>query len=273
MNKVDQPIGIFDSGIGGLTVAAEVKKMLPSEQIIYFGDLAHLPYGDKSSAAIQAYSIKICDFLLSKGCKVILMACNSASSAAYELVLEYVGSRALVVNVVDPVVNYFRDCDLKSIGLIGTKRTVESGVYSQKLGKINPKLTLHALATPLLVPMIEEGFYLNRISDEIIKEYLNREELKDIDALILGCTHYPVIQDQIDRYYDESGNGHVRILDSAKLVTDHLRCRLEHENLTRKTDAKAMDEFYSSDITDSFEKATAIFFGKEIHMDKYVLWE
>ena len=103
------PIGIFDSGIGGLTVASAVKKELPNEQIIYFGDIAHLPYGDKSTAAIQAYSIKITQLLLERGCKLILIACNSASAAGYELVKEYVGKKAKVLNVIDPVIDYLRE--------------------------------------------------------------------------------------------------------------------------------------------------------------------
>src|SRR5687767_15435011 len=124
-----QPIGIFDSGIGGLTVAHAIKKLLPFENMIYFGDTAHLPYGDKSEAAIQAYSVKIADILLQKGCKVIVIACNSASSAAYELLKEYVRRDIHIINVIDPMVNYvnshFQD---KHVGLIGTKRTVQSGV-------------------------------------------------------------------------------------------------------------------------------------------------
>jgi glutamate racemase len=122
MNK-NQPIGIFDSGIGGLTVAHAVSTLLPHEDLIYFGDTAHLPYGDKSSAAIQSYTVKICDLLLKQNCKVILIACNSASSAAYHLAKEYVGSKAKVINVIDPVITYISlHLDNKTIGLIGNCR-------------------------------------------------------------------------------------------------------------------------------------------------------
>ncbi|MEJ0056532.1 MAG: aspartate/glutamate racemase family protein [Bacteroidota bacterium] len=128
-----QPIGIFDSGIGGLTVAHAIRQMMPNENLIYFGDTAHLPYGDKSEAAIQAYSIKIADVLMKKNCKVIVIACNSASSAAYELLKEYVQHSVKVINVIDPMVSLvsenFHDC---TVGLIGTKRTVQSGIYAKR---------------------------------------------------------------------------------------------------------------------------------------------
>src|SRR5688572_28942509 len=181
------PIGIFDSGIGGLTVAHAIKKALPSEDMIYFGDTAHLPYGDKSEAAIQAYSIKIADILLKKGCKVIVIACNSASSAAYELLKEYVRRDTHIINVIDPMVAYVVDhYPSKNIGLIGTKRTVQSGIYHKKLSELGKNITLHSLATPLLAPMIEEGFFNNQISHEIIAQYLADPTLQNIDALILA---------------------------------------------------------------------------------------
>jgi glutamate racemase len=155
----NQPIGIFDSGIGGLTVAHAVNTLLPQESIIYFGDTAHLPYGDKSTAAIQSYTIKIADVLLKNNCKVILIACNSASAAAYQLVKEYVGSRAKVLNVIDPAVQYVaKKYQGKTIGLIGTKKTVSSNVYRKRLDKTNSDIELKALATPLLVPMMKKVF-------------------------------------------------------------------------------------------------------------------
>src|SRR5688572_6317701 len=167
-----QPIGVFDSGIGGLTVARAIRDLLPNENMIYFGDTAHLPYGDKSEAAIQAYSIKIADVLVNKGCKVLVIACNSASSAAYELLKEYVRKDIHIINVIDPMVELVLSrFGGKSVGLIGTKRTVQSGVYIRKIEEAQKNTSVHSLATPLLVPMIEEGFFNNRISDEIISKY------------------------------------------------------------------------------------------------------
>src|SRR5688572_28103728 len=152
-----QPIGVFDSGIGGLTVAHAIRNHLPNESMIYFGDTAHLPYGEKSEAAIQAYSVKIADVLLKKRCKVIVIACNSASSAAYELLREYVGKNVRIINVIDPMVQLVAESFAgKQVGLIGTKRTVQSGVYVRKINELNKNIKVHSLATPLLAPMIEE---------------------------------------------------------------------------------------------------------------------
>lgn len=269
MNRASDPIGIFDSGIGGLTVARAVKNVLPNESIIYFGDTAHLPYGDKSTAAIQAYSIKICDIFLQRNCKVILIACNSASAAATDLVKEYVGKRAKVFNVIEPAVNYIRETYHDStIGLIGTKQTVGSGVYESKINALQNNLRLNSIATPLLVPMIEEGFLQGTISQDIINEYLKKPALQEISALILGCTHYPLIKDQVSNYY----NGKVEIIDSSEIVAKSLKAYLEY-NLLANTSENPNDHFIVSDFTDSFEELTKLFFGEQVHLEKFKLWE
>jgi glutamate racemase len=264
----DQPIGIFDSGIGGLTVAHAIQKALPNESMIYFGDTAHLPYGDKSAAAIQAYSIKIADVLLKMNCKVIVIACNSASSAATELLKEYVGKRAHIINVIDPmvslVVNKFSG---KRVGLIGTKRTVQSNVYAQKLHALDESITLQQLATPLLVHMIEEGFFDNRISHDIIAQYLNDPVLEGIDSLILACTHYPLIKKEIGDFYKQQ----INVLDSSEEVAESLRKYLVENDLLNKT--KPQHKFLVSDYTDSFEASTRLFFGEVVHLEKHRLWE
>lgn len=263
------PIGIFDSGIGGLTVAYAVTTLLPNENIIYFGDTAHLPYGDKSSSAIQAYSIKICNVLLQQKCKVILIACNSASAAAYELVREYVGSKAKVMNVIDPVIDYLSiTYSEKTIGLIGTKQTVNSNIYKKKVDNLAKEITLKSLATPLLAPMIEEGFFNNTISESIIQEYLRNIVLDDIEALILGCTHYPLIKTQIEHYYQ----GKVNVLDTSEIVAKSVEKYLsENQNLNVMN--AHIKHFYVSDYTKSFENSTKIFFGEQIHLEHYPLWE
>ena len=264
----EQPVGIFDSGIGGLTVAHAIKKMMPLESLVYFGDTAHLPYGDKSEAAIQAYSIKIADVLLKNNCKVIVIACNSASSAAYELLKEYVHQDVMVINVIDPMVGWvgetYHDCD---IGLIGTKRTVQSGIYAKKIAALDNNIKLHSLATPLLVPMIEEGFFNNKISHEIIEEYLKDSVLQNIEALILGCTHYPLIKNEIRAIY---GNK-IDILDSSEVVAHALFNNLKSRDLLN-TSKGQNDRFLVSDYTDSFEASTKLFFHSAVHLEKHPLW-
>ncbi|WP_324677282.1 glutamate racemase [Hymenobacter sp. GOD-10R] len=266
-----RPIGVFDSGIGGLTVARAVNRVLPHERLIYFGDTAHLPYGDKSQAAIQAYSIKICDLLLRQQCKVILIACNSASAAAYELVREYVGSKARVLNVIDPIVAHIGEVYAgRTVGLIGTKQTVNSNVYKKKIDDLDANVQLQSLATPLLVPMIEEGFFENNISDNIIRTYLANPHLDGIDALVLGCTHYPLIQEEIKAYYQ----GRVAVLDASDVVAQHVKAYLLDHQLAAPTTANSPEHlFYVSDFTRSFEESTRIFFGYQVRLEHYPLWE
>jgi glutamate racemase len=264
-----QPIGIFDSGIGGLTVAHAILKSLPYERMIYFGDTAHLPYGDKSEAAIQAYSVKIADVLLKMECKVIVIACNSASSAAYELLKEYVGQRAHIMNVIDPMVTLVTDGFAnKNVGLIGTKRTVQSNVYARKIKEANKNITLHSVATPLLVHMIEEGFFHNRISRDIIDQYLSDPSLHHIDALILACTHYPLIKQELSEYY----KGTVSVLDSSEAVAASLHEYLKDNDLLNNTPHPS-HQFLVSDYTESFEASTKLFFGEVVHLEKHRLWE
>ncbi len=236
--------------------------------MVYFGDTAHLPYGDKSEAAIQAYSIKIADVLLKKGCKVIVIACNSASSAAYELLKEYVRS-VKIINVIDPmvslVVNQYKD---KSVGLIGTKRTVQSGVYLRKIEEAKKNIVLHSLATPLLAPMIEEGFFDNQISHEIIAQYLTDLKLRHIETLILACTHYPLIKKEINEFY----NGNLPILDSSEVVAASLKRYLNEKQLLNTSLTKPHHQFLVSDFTPSFEASTRLFFQEEVHLEKHPLW-
>jgi glutamate racemase len=269
ISKQIKPIGIFDSGIGGLTVAHAIKKVLPNENMIYFGDTAHLPYGDKSEAAIQAYSIRIANILLQKGCKVIVIACNSASSAAYELLKEYVRKDTHIINVIDPMVALVTQQFLgKNIGLIGTKRTVQSGVYARKIQEIDQHITLHSLATPLLAPMIEEGFFNNQISHEIIAQYLSDSVLQNIDGLILACTHYPLIKKEIGQFYDSNMN----ILDSSEVVALALKNYL-HDHDLLNPEQNATDHFLVSDYTESFESSARMFFHESVHLEKHLLWD
>ncbi len=267
-DKRRRPIGIFDSGIGGLTVAHAIRTLLPDEDLIYFGDTAHLPYGDKSEAAIQVYSIKIADILLTKGCKVIVIACNSASSASYELLKEYVRTDTHVINVIDPMVELItRDLRGRTIGLIGTKRTVQSGVYGRKIEEASLDINLRSLATPLLAPMVEEGFFNNQISHEIIAQYLSDPVLADIEALVLACTHYPLIKKEINEYY----GGKMRILDSSEVVAKALQTYLTLEGLLN-TPHPATHHFLVSDFTDSFESSARMFFHESVKLEKHSLW-
>ncbi len=268
MSTNNKPIGLFDSGVGGLTVAHAISSLLPEEQLCYYGDTAHLPYGDKSKETIVGYSIRIADFLLAKGCKIILIACNSASTNAYEEVKAHVGDRASVLNVVIPVIESVAGLEnISTIGVIGTKATIESKSYQNGISKFNPSLTVCSMATPLFVPMIEEGFVFDDISNAIIRAYLSRKELMDIDTLILGCTHYPIIRNQISRYY----NFEVNVLDTSRIVAEYLRNFLtEHDMLASRKAGNNV--FFISDRTPSFETIASMFFSEKIELKKQSIW-
>lgn len=262
------PIGIFDSGIGGLTVASAIHKLLPNEELVYFGDTAHLPYGDKSPEAIKYFSLKIAQFLLDKQCKMIVIACNTASSLAYNDLVEFIGDKIPVLNVIDPVVDFVAaEKQLKHVGVIGTKATINSDLYAKKLKLARPGIEVKSLATPLLAPMIEEGFFSNTISKTVIHSYLSSPKLKNIDSLILACTHYPLIQAEIEEFYHEK----VTIINSAAIVAQSVQKKLAELHLLNKSGAKKL-QFFVSDYTSSFEKSTKLFFGEKIHLKLKNIW-
>ena len=252
-------------------MAHALHTLLPSEQLIYYGDTVHLPYGDKSRETIIGYSLGIADFLLKQDCKVILIACNSASSNAFEEVKAHVGERALVMNVIDPVVENVCSArsTIRSVGIIGTKATIASGSYERKIAESHyaPKPQVNSLATPLLVPMIEEGFVFDDISNAIIRSYLSRNELDGIDSLILGCTHYPIIRNQISRFF----NFDVNVLDTSRIVAEAVKAELVSRDLL-SSGAVAANQFYVSDHTPYFETIANMFFNEKISLVKNNIW-
>lgn len=262
-----QPIGIFDSGVGGLTVAHAIKQILPGESLVYFGDTAHLPYGDKSAESIRSYSHRITQFLLEHDAKVVLVACNSASASAFDYLKEEFKNKTILIDVIDPVVDHISTRNFKKIGIIGTKRTISSGTYERKINEKSPDSAVVSLATPLLVPMIEEGFIFDDISNAIIRAYLSNESLSGIEALILGCTHYPIIKNQISKIF----NFDVEVIDSARIVSIILRNILEKNDLLNDS-GKARDLFFISDYTPYFGKIARMFFEGEINLQKADIW-
>jgi glutamate racemase len=268
ISKNAEPIGIFDSGIGGLTVASAIHRIMPNESLVYYGDTAHLPYGDKSKELIAEFSLRITRFLLEeKKCKAIVIACNTASAAAYEPLRDQYKGVIPVINVIDPMIEaVIADDSIQRLGIIATKTTISSGVYQEKLTRRKPQLPFAAMATPLLASMIEEGFYDNTVSQEVLKTYLGDPQLSEIDALVLACTHYPLIKKEIEAYY----NGQVKLYDSAQVVAQKLRYILDKEQLSH-SGTEAHNEFFVSDFTQAFEEATKIFFKTSVKLQKMAL--
>lgn len=262
-----QPIGIFDSGVGGLTVARELKRMLPLENFIYYGDTKHLPYGDKSPQAIVGYVTKITDFLLSQNCKAIVIACNTATANALKEVLELVQGRVPVIDVISPVAEKVAFEIHTNVGVIATKATVSSGLYKKSIRKHNKFIKVDELATPLLVPAIEEGFKNHPITHSIIYNYLSSPKLKNIETLILGCTHYPLLIEEIRHFY---GN-RVRVIDSPRIVISALKTELEQHNLLNTETKGTFHKFYVSDLTRNFEKISKKIFGNSIPLELHPL--
>lgn len=264
-----RPVGIFDSGIGGLTIAKAIHEALPKEELLYFGDTAHLPYGDKSLETIYDYSSTIVDFLIEKDCKMIVIACNSASSAAYEqLSKDLTGTDIALINVIDPLVQYIVTQHYHKVGVIATKATIRSRVFEKKIKNTPEPIDLRSYATPLLAPMIEEGFYNGEISHVIIDSYLSHNKFRNIEALLLACTHYPLIHQEIEDYFDSK----VDVIDATELVAADVRKVLESKDMLNDIGGKE-NSFYVSDYTRSFEETAKMFYGSEINLETIHLKE
>ena len=241
---------------------------MPNEKIIYFGDTAHLPYGDKSADSIKYYSKNIAEFLLNHNCKIILIACNTASAHAYAEVKKVIGNKAIVINVIEPVISFIqKNKKINNIGIIGTKGTIESRVYQNKLKALGNNLNITAKATPLFAPMIEEGFIYDDISNAIIRAYLTENELNNIDSLILACTHYPLIKNQIRKFF----NFKVNVIDSSQIVANHVKFVLSEKDLLNFNE-ESSNEFYVSDYTKMFETIARMFFEEDIKLQKIDIW-
>ncbi len=270
-----RPIGIFDSGIGGLTLAKALHKALPQEQLLFFGDTAHLPYGDKSAENIKAFTEGILHFFCQKDCKAVLIACNTASAIAYPKLLKTWGDAVTLFNVIDPVVQAcISRYNPSKVGVIGTKSTIRSRAYPRKFAQVNKQVSVTTASTPLLAPMIEEGFYNNNISRTIISAYLSKKQFSGIQAMILGCTHYPLIRREVEAFYQQQ----IPVLDNiqstiATIVNDleTQRC-LNTTGSVHQSGSTGQNAFYVSDYTTAFEETAKLFFGEAINLQKYDIW-
>ena len=266
LSTLNAPIGIFDSGVGGLTVAAAIKKLMPNESILYFGDTIHAPYGDKSVDTILRYSEGISEFLLKQGCKAIVIACNTASALAFKP-LKNAHPDLLIENVIDPVVNYVGRNINSKVGIIGTRATIKSGVYRKGLRRLNPHLHIVTSPTPLLVGIVEEGFTNTPVSKGAIETYLGNKKFSDISSLILGCTHFPLLQKEIESFY----GGRAEVVDSPELVAHHLKLELKKQNL-QNIETVGGDQFVVSERTENFNRTARMFFGDEINLEELNIW-
>lgn len=243
-------------------MASAIKRLLPNESFVYFGDTKHSPYGDKSEETIKQYSEEITNFLLSQDCKAIVIACNTASAVAYSY-LKDKHPDIPIINVVDPVVAHVGSKINSKVGIIATRATTKSGIYPKKLKRLNPKLHVASAATPLLVGVVEEGFMNTKVSEGAIEAYLGSKKFSDVTTIILGCTHFPLLQKEIESFY----GGRAEVVDSPELVAHYLKMELAKHGLLNPS-TEAHDHFYVSDKTEAFSRIAKMFFGGDIKLEE-----
>ena len=253
-----RPIGVFDSGIGGLTVLKALTEALPAEDFIYLGDTARLPYGTKSSEIIIRYSRENTGFLLAKGIKLLVVACNTSSAVALAEIAR--GTMVPVIGVIEPGANaVVRASRSGKIGVIGTEATIASGAYTRAIQALRPRSEIYTRACPLLVPLVEEGWTDNDIAERTVAHYLESLKASGIDTLLLGCTHYPLLRGLFERILGPR----VRIVDSATATAETARERLRALGLAR-ADGIGNQSFFVTETPDRFVRVGRRFLGPQV---------
>jgi len=256
----NRPIGVFDSGLGGLTVLKEIKKLIPTESVVYFGDNGRAPYGTKSTDTIVKYTFQDIRFLLNQDIKMIVIACNTASACSLKLVKD--SFDIPVIEVTEPgaktAVNETKN---KKIGVIGTVATVTSGVYERAINRLDSSIEIVQKACPLFVPLVEEGWWENDIAFRIAEEYLEPLKKEGIDTLVMGCTHYPLLYNTISKVMGPD----VKLVSSALEVTKVVRKILGEMDIMRDENVKPVYRYYTSDSVEKFESLGSAILESDIH--------
>lgn len=248
MNKQQLPIGIFDSGLGGLTVYKQIRKLLPNENLVYFGDTARVPYGTKGKETIIDFAVQITKFLNDIPVKAIVVACNTASSYALKKLQKIV--EIPVIGVIEPgVKSANRETKNNKVGVIGTTGTIRSNSYRDVFKNANSDVEVFSQDCPLFVPLVEEGWIEHSVTYEIAREYLSEIIKTDIDSLILGCTHYPLLENVISKVLPKS----VQIINSSTEVAREIRNVLrENDLLNSSVEGNGIDKFFVTDYPQKF---------------------
>lgn len=257
--KNSQAIGVFDSGIGGLTVMKKLMEKLPHEKLIYFGDTARLPYGDKSPETILRYSLENAIFLMEHKIKLLVIACNTASAYAMNKL-----KAILNIPIID-VIQPGADCASMTtknqrIGILGTRATISSNAYKDEIKKRLPSADIYSMACPLLVPLIEEHLFEHPATLLILRDYLAPLKKQNIDTLLLGCTHYPLLTPLIQSEIGKS----VSIIDSATTCAEHVSAVLDNQNLRNPQSISPQHLYFASDYPEKFRLHSINFLGQKI---------
>lgn len=254
-----RPIGVFDSGVGGLTVVKELVQTLPFEDIIYYGDTARVPYGTKSRNTIIKFSIENALFLLKQNVKLIVVACNTSSSVSLPALRR--NFKVPVVGVIKPgAYDAAMVCRNKRIGVIATTATIRSNAYSREIARIDPSVKIFSQNCPLLVPVAEESLREDKIIIDIIEYYLKPLKQKRIDTLVLGCTHYPLLKNLISKFMGDS----ITLVDSAASTAEYVKDLLSKQGVLNKRRLKGKLKFFVSDEIENFKRAGERFLGRNI---------
>ncbi len=257
--KQRNAIGVFDSGIGGLTVVKKLREYLPNESIIYFGDTARVPYGNKSNSTVIDYSVQNTKFLLKKNVKIIVVACNTASSIAIPYLSDI--SDVPVIGMIEPGTRLaLQNTRNNKIGVIGTTSTISNKAYTKRLQELNNNIIVSEKACPLFVPLAEEGWIDHEATRLIALEYLRELAGKDIDTLILGCTHYPILSEVIENVMGEG----VKLIDSGEAAAIEVNKQLNELNLKNDSNTKAACHFFVSDFPAKFKEIAERFMGQPL---------
>lgn len=249
MNKKNKAIGVFDSGLGGLTVFKEISKVLPNEEIVYFGDTARVPYGPRSAETVTKYTFQSINFLLEQNIKAIVIACNTASALSLAAAQERYNIP--IIGVIKPgAKGALKITQNKKVGIIGTLGTISSGAYEKEILKRDENIKVYAKACPLFVPIVEEGWANSEVAELTAKEYLKHFDGTDIDTLIMGCTHYPILHDTIKKVT----KGKIQLINPAVETSLRLKYLLEKNDLINDLPDASKQRFYVSDLPERFQK-------------------
>jgi len=254
----ERPIGVFDSGVGGLTVVKELRNLLPAEDVVYFGDTARVPYGNKSIPVIRRFTLEIARFLESMRVKMLVIACNTATALA----LDYLKRQTdlPIVGVIEPGVRAAVNAGTGRIGVIGTSATIRSEAYQSRLRRFRPQDVILAKSCPLLVPLVEENLLSAPITRMALEMYLSDWRAEGIDALILACTHYPLLKPLIEEFFQ----GKVRLIDSARETAREVAELLAARRFQAPPDRAGSEEFYVSDSPENFIAIGSTFLGRPL---------
>jgi glutamate racemase len=257
MNK-DSAIGLFDSGIGGLTVLQKIIELLPKENTVYLGDTARAPYGTKSVETVLRFSFENSEFLVERDVKLVVVACNTSTAIALDLLKSSL--EVPVIGVIEPgVKKALEKSRNRKIGVIGTEATIQSGAYTRALRAKDVKVEVYSRACPLFVPLVEEGWTDNDVVEMTVKAYLGSLKQSGIDTLILGCTHYPLLKKAIRKFMGDA----LYLVDSAEEIANEASAVLKKESLARKN-GKGVHSFFVTDAADRFVKVGQRFLGEKV---------